>query len=306
MATGGTVIAAIPAGAATDLARNGNTASTSSDNTITFILDTTPPVITPTVSGTMGSNGWYVSNVTVSWSVVDNESAITSQTGCGSTTISADTVGTTLTCSASSAGGTSSQSVTMKRDATPPTLSPTVAPNPVLLGGSATASPNASDATSGVASATCGVPATTSVGSQSVSCAATDHAGNTRSANAAYDVYYGFSGLQDPYAPPAKRAFRVGSTIPLSWQYTDASGAVVPSASAAPTVEITGPGPCLTTGGELITVDAAGNLGLQYDTATHTWQFNWRTSELAAGCYAINIVSGQSGQSDGPFPIELR
>ena len=33
--------------------------------------DDTPPVITPSISGTLGSNGWYTSDVTVSWSVND-------------------------------------------------------------------------------------------------------------------------------------------------------------------------------------------------------------------------------------------
>ena len=33
--------------------------------------DLTPPVITPTVSGAAGSNGWHVSDVTVSWTVTD-------------------------------------------------------------------------------------------------------------------------------------------------------------------------------------------------------------------------------------------
>jgi probable HAF family extracellular repeat protein len=84
--------------------------------------DTTAPVITSNVVGTLGSNGWYVSDVTVSWSVVDNESPISSQTGCDSVTLTADTAGATLTCEASSAGGTNSQSVTIQRDATAPTI----------------------------------------------------------------------------------------------------------------------------------------------------------------------------------------
>ena len=82
--------------------------------------DTTPPQITPTVSGTLGNGGWYVSDVTVSWTVTDPESPVTSTSGCGTTTITADTAGTTLTCLATSAGGTSSASVTIERDATPP------------------------------------------------------------------------------------------------------------------------------------------------------------------------------------------
>ena len=83
--------------------------------------DTTPPVITPNVAGTLGSNGWYTSDVTVSWTVSDPESTISSTTGCDPTTINSDTTGTTLTCTATSAGGTSTKSVTIKRDATPPT-----------------------------------------------------------------------------------------------------------------------------------------------------------------------------------------
>src|SRR5206468_1519646 len=44
LTTGGTGIATIPAGGATDAAGNGNTASTSTDNTVTF--DPTPPTVT--------------------------------------------------------------------------------------------------------------------------------------------------------------------------------------------------------------------------------------------------------------------
>jgi hypothetical protein len=147
--------------------------------------DTTAPVITPTIAGTLGSNGWYVSNVSVSWSVTDPQSSFTS-TGCGATTINTDTTGTTLTCSATSAGGTSSQSVTIKRDATAPTIS-----------GGATSSPNANDwyggnvsvnflcddATSGV-SGVCGPDATlnTDGAGQSVTGTVQDAAGNSASA----------------------------------------------------------------------------------------------------------------------------
>ena len=72
------------------------------------VTDSTPPVITPNVQGTLGSNGWYTSNVTVSWTVNDPDSSVTSQSGCGPTTISSDTTGQTLTCTATSADGTKS------------------------------------------------------------------------------------------------------------------------------------------------------------------------------------------------------
>lgn len=93
---------------------------------VDFVLiqsaDITPPVITPTVSGKLGSNGWYGSNVTVSWSVVDDESTVTSKSGCNDASVTTDTAGTTFTCSATSGGGSTSQSVIVKRDATLPTI----------------------------------------------------------------------------------------------------------------------------------------------------------------------------------------
>jgi len=86
--------------------------------------DTTPPVITPQVTGTLGSNGWYRSNVTVNWNVTDPESGIASSTGCGTTTLSVDTPGVTLTCSATNEAGLSaSKAITIKIDQTPPVIS---------------------------------------------------------------------------------------------------------------------------------------------------------------------------------------
>ncbi|MEZ4867013.1 MAG: Ig-like domain-containing protein [Caldilineaceae bacterium] len=82
--------------------------------------DSTPPVITPNISGTLGDNGWYTSDVTVTWTVTDSESAISGSSGCSATTVNSDTAGTTLTCEAASEGGTNSVSVTIKRDTAPP------------------------------------------------------------------------------------------------------------------------------------------------------------------------------------------
>jgi len=89
--------------------------------------DTTPPVITKTISGTLGNNGWYTSDVTIDWTVTDPESSFT-MVGCVDTTINSDTSGITSSCSATSAGGTSSDSVAIKRDATAPTISASPSP----------------------------------------------------------------------------------------------------------------------------------------------------------------------------------
>jgi len=84
--------------------------------------DTTAPVIVPTVTGTLGGNGWYTSNVSLTWSVTDPESTVSSTSGCGPTNITADQGPITYTCTATSAGSTASQSVSIKRDATAPSV----------------------------------------------------------------------------------------------------------------------------------------------------------------------------------------
>ncbi|WP_041230666.1 PxKF domain-containing protein [Deinococcus peraridilitoris] len=93
--------------------------------------DSSGPEITSEIIGTLGLNNWYTSDVTVRWNVTDDGSAISSMTGCDASTAQEDTSGLTLTCSATSAGGTTSRSVTFKRDATAPTISaaPSRAPN---------------------------------------------------------------------------------------------------------------------------------------------------------------------------------
>lgn len=90
--------------------------------------DVTPPVIVSTVTPAPNGNGWNNTDVTVSWSVTDGESAITSTNGCDETTLTDETDGTVLTCTATSEGGESSKSVTVKIDKTKPVISGTASP----------------------------------------------------------------------------------------------------------------------------------------------------------------------------------
>lgn len=85
-------------------------------------IDTTPPVITSTVSPTSNAQGWHTSDVTVSWTVTDPESAIVTKTGCDTKTQTKDTWSKVFTCTATSAGGTSTKSVTVKLDKTDPSV----------------------------------------------------------------------------------------------------------------------------------------------------------------------------------------
>jgi len=147
------------------------------------LLDQSAPVITLTVNGMLGNNGWYTGDVSVSWNVVDNESSITSQSGCGNQSVTSDTNGVTFTCAATSAGGSSSESVTIKRDATAPTISAAATGAPNANGwynSDVTVHFTCADGLSGVASC----PADQGLSSEGASVAstaqtATDLAGNT-------------------------------------------------------------------------------------------------------------------------------
>jgi hypothetical protein len=86
--------------------------------------DTTAPAIVPAVEGTLGENGWYRSDVTLQWSLTENESpASLAASGCVDQTITADQAATTYSCSATSDGGSAGPvDVTVKRDASAPSI----------------------------------------------------------------------------------------------------------------------------------------------------------------------------------------
>ena len=85
--------------------------------------DPTPPEITVSTFGTLGANGWHVSNVTLVWTVAEPEGPPLSTSGCDAKTLTTDTVGTTFTCSATSDGGTTIKIRTIKLDKTAPAVS---------------------------------------------------------------------------------------------------------------------------------------------------------------------------------------
>ena len=107
-------------GGAVDEVRIYDRPLTEAEIVILATADITPPVVTPTVSGTLGSNDWYVSDVGVSWEISDGESAFEMVDGCIDGLLDIDSAGTSFHCEVTSAGGTSIGIVQVKRDATPP------------------------------------------------------------------------------------------------------------------------------------------------------------------------------------------
>ncbi len=153
-------------------------------------LDYTPPVITPTLAGTLGNNGWYVSDVSVTWDVADAESPIDSRKNCGPGSVNADTAGQKFTCKATSVGGTATASAVVKRDLTPPTVT-CQSPAPTFslgqLGARVTAT--VADATSRPAAAALNGAANTAIaGARTAPLTGSDRAGNTTTVQCPYNV----------------------------------------------------------------------------------------------------------------------
>lgn len=174
---------------------------TSTDDVTIDVYDPTPPVVTASVTGTE-HNGWYTSDAVVSFTVTDAESAVTTQSpDCAGATVATDTAGMTFACTATSAGGTSTPvSVTVKRDATSPSI---------VFGGNAgtygvadtvAITCTAADATSGLASSPdCGGVAgpawSFGAGTHTFSRSATDNAGNVGTASVTFTVAVDAAGL---------------------------------------------------------------------------------------------------------------
>ena len=203
--------------------------------------DQTPPTITPTITGTKGSGDWYTSDVGVTWSVTDAESAVATTDGCAPTTVAADTTGTTLSCRATSAGGSATDDIVIARDGTAPSVALVDGP---ADGASypANAVPSAptcsaSDDTSGLDGACVVSGYDTSVGTHTVQATATDIAGNTATTAHHYTV---------TTPAPAHLAITAGDAqeqtagqpfaTPLTVTVTDSTGAPVAGADVVFTV----------------------------------------------------------------------
>jgi hypothetical protein len=311
-----------------------------------------------------GLTDWYTSDVSVTWAVVDTESAISSTIGCDDQRVESDTMGVTFTCEATSAGGTSSKSITIKRDATPPTitvtnrtahntagwnrsavtidwtcsdatsgavkasvsqtisseganqsaigtctdqagnsasntqsninidttaptLNPVVSPNPVLLGGSANVTSGAADVLSGLASQSCGAINTSSVGTKTVQCTASDNAGN--SASASYQVVYPWSGFFQPVDNlPTLNRVKAGGAIPIKFSLGGNQGLSILAAGYPASKQVS----CSTgeAADEIEQTVTAGSSSLSYDAASGTYTYVWKTDKSWTGqCRELTV-----------------
>jgi hypothetical protein len=218
-------------------------------------VQSVPPAVSVSLPA-LAPSGWYTASP-VTGSVTATEPAGNTETisaitctgasvsglsglGTGSATaaisVAADGI-TPVACTAANSGGGSaeSQPAVVSLDTLAPTLAPTlsVPAGPIPIGAAVTASPGAVDPlnggfASGLASSSCGVVETAAVGARTLSCQASDLAGNTASAGLGYVVGYATALL----APAPGAAAARGSVLQVQFRLTDAAGNPIPDAVA--------------------------------------------------------------------------
>jgi hypothetical protein len=278
--------------------------------------DVTEPVITADIVGTKNGD-WYTTDVTVSWTVVEEESPDSLQTtGCDTTTISTDTTGTDITCSATSDGGESSETVTIRRDATAPTVSLVVGDNGIAAGGSyffgfvpSQPTCEASDPTPGSGlDGECTVAGYgDSVGEHTVKATANDIAGNSgESESITYTVKkWELTGFYQPVDMGSTiNTVKGGSTVPFKFDISAATEFTSTTFNGNPIGTFSAKKVSCTAGGEDAieqVVTATGGTALRYDTTSGQFVYNWQTPKGAGICYDTTFTDQSGGTLTAHF-----
>ena len=203
---------------------------------------------------------------------------------------------TTVNCSATNSRHKTAQGsfIITVVDTTPPVVLLNGVTNGATytLGAVPTASCSTTDSATGVAvqaSLTITGGTANGVGHFTATCSgAKDGAGNIAApVSASYDVDYLFNGFFSPVS--TNKVFKLGSTVPLKWTLQNAQQGFISSLSSIAAVQVA-PDPSCLAGGEGVPFDAgfAGNSGLQF--IDNTFQFNWKTTGLTAGCYVASVT----------------
>ncbi|MDI6816249.1 MAG: NosD domain-containing protein [Actinomycetota bacterium] len=267
--------------------------------------DKTAPATIIELFGTPGDNGWYLSDVKVGLTSVDNEGG----SGVAKTeynldgvnwinctapfTISVDgrtTVHYRSTDKAGNVGAVKEQQIGVDKTAPIIDISIPADGGEYSLGENVLAEWTAMDSISGLVLATGTVPSgapidTSIVGAHTFTVEATDNAGNHSVKTVTYFVRY-----EDfRFLPPNTSSAKFGSTIPVKFQIKDASGNFIKDAVAkiyAAKIENGVPGVEL----EGIPSGSAnsGNL-FRYDSDGERYIFNLSTKNLSVGTWRVRV-----------------
>ena len=275
----------------------GNSTTRSFDVTVE---DTTAPVIanhgnvTAEATGPNGANVSYTSPTTTD--AVDGSGTANCTPAAGSQFALGNT---TVTCTATDAAGNHSSStftVTVK-DTTAPVIAhhDDVSATATSANGANVSytSPGTTDAVDGPGTANCtpGSGSQFAMGSTTVTCSATDAAGNHSSSTFNVNVTVSASDFLQPINTDDSSIFKQGSTVPVKFQLTGASAGIQ---NAVANLRISKVNNNIL-GDELEAVTSTpastGSL-FRYDATSGQYIYNWGTKSYTAGTYQLRIDLG--------------
>ena len=198
----------------------------------------------------------------------------------------------TLTVSNGTLTGTNTEDITVLPglDTTPPTFAPTFSSPPPFLRGATgiTASPNASDP-SGIASESCDPVDTSTVGAKTLTCQATDNAGNTGSVTVPYVVGFALGNI----SPAPGTAFRRTAAVPVSFQLSDANGLLADAEALGLRSSIS------------VAFDGRAAVHPNYSRSRNEFTASLKTGKPAAGTYdvLIDVVVGGTTLATATIPV---
>lgn len=272
---------------------------------ISLKIDKSAPTASMAItSGTVGSNGWYRSAVTVTTSGADTVSNPVVCTA--AQTFSSDTTGVQVSgsCTNDAGLGTNAQALTLKIDTAAPT-GVTFSGGPTngasYYFGSVPSAPTctATDATSGLDS--CVVSGhSTSVGQHTLTATARDNAGNEVEVTRTYTVLaWTIRGFYSPVdmdgSSRVVNTVKAGSTVPLKFEVFAGSTELTSTSAVVQPLTLLSTGCSAGSTEDPIEITASGSTVLRYDATAGQFIFNWKTP-AQVGCYDV-AVKTQDGSA---------
>jgi hypothetical protein len=268
---------------------------------LTVKLDKTgPSAVLEVTAGTLGANGWYTSDVTVSTSGTDSISSPVVCTGPQQLTL--DTPGMIFNGDCTNDAGltTRAASLSVKKDATRPTI--TWAGGPANGGsyyfGFVPAEPTcaANDALSGPNGCSV-VGYLTSVGTHTMTATAYDKAGNAAQESRTFTVLAwslkGFYQPVDMYG--VYNTVKNGSTVPLKFEIFAGTTELI-DVGLIKSLLYVQTNCDLTAITDDIETLATGGTALRYDSTGGQFVYNWKTPSTVGKCYRVTMTT-QDGSS---------
>jgi len=162
--------------------------------------------------------------------------------------------------------------------------------DPVTLNGVAIATAGAIDTGSGIAMQDCDTVSTDTIGTNSVTCWATDNAGNTDTVTVNYQVEFNFTGFFAPVENlPTFNLVRSGRAVPIKFSLNGDRGMDIFAAGYPDSEEISCDAVETVTNVKNTLNDSTSSLS--YDSKAKQYNYIWKTEKSWSGtCRQLTIV----------------